>query len=70
MNHNMNEPKITDFTVGDPVTYIPNHANGDASHPDCERGHVSSIRDNDDKHIWVRFNSTSGQCCDITNLRH
>ncbi len=28
-----------------PVTYIPAHANGNVSHPDCERGVIISIRD-------------------------
>jgi len=32
----------TDQNYLDPVTYIPNHANGDASHPDCERGVIIS----------------------------
>ena len=57
------------FKVGDPVTYVPNHANGDASHPDCERGHVSSIKPDDDKHVWVRFKSQNGERCNIENLK-
>lgn len=27
----------------DPVTYIPNHANGNASHPDCEQGVIVGV---------------------------
>ena len=57
-----------DFKVGDPVTYIPNHADNDASHPDCERGHVSSLREDSDM-VWVRFQSATGQCCSPTNLK-
>jgi hypothetical protein len=63
MNH-----KASDFKVGDPVTYIPHHAKGDASHPDCEAGHVSSIRPGVEDRIWVRFKSTTGACCDIKTI--
>lgn len=31
-----------DFKAGDRVAYIPLHAHGDASHPDVERGIVTS----------------------------
>jgi hypothetical protein len=31
-----------DFHPGDRVLYVPNHAHGDKTHPDCERGVVSS----------------------------
>ena len=51
--------------IGSPVTYIPNHA-GNLSHPDCERGHISSMRDGG---IWVRFRSATGAKCDPSNLR-
>ncbi len=27
----------------DPITYVPNHADGNASHPDCERGVLMGI---------------------------
>ena len=37
-----------DYKHSDPVRYIPNHANGDATHPDCQNGVVSSTNDN-----WV-----------------
>jgi len=30
---------------GSKVTYIPNHAKGNASHPDCEGGTISSWND-------------------------
>ena len=30
-----------------PVTYIPNHANGNAAHPDCELGVLMSFNDED-----------------------
>lgn len=30
--------KVTESNYLDPVTYIPSHADGDASHPDCEQG--------------------------------
>lgn len=31
--------------IGSKVTYIPSHANGDASHPDAEGGTISSWND-------------------------
>lgn len=33
----------SDFKPDDKVLYIPGHAHGDATHPDCERGVVTSI---------------------------
>ncbi len=29
---------------GTQIIYVPNHANGNRSHPDCERGFVTSIK--------------------------
>jgi len=34
---------------GNHVLYIPNHANGDRNHPDCEEGFITSI-----KKLWGR----------------
>ena len=60
---------IDKLTVGDLVTYIPNHADGDPNHEDCEQGHISTIREDVTKYVWVRFNSSSvGQRCNIENL--
>lgn len=28
-----------------PVTYVPNHANGNAGHPDCEQGVIVGINE-------------------------
>jgi len=33
---------LTEGAIGSKVTYIPNHAKGNASHPDCEGGTISS----------------------------
>ncbi len=33
---------LADFNKGDRVKYIPNHAEGDATHKDCQDGVVSS----------------------------
>ena len=52
--------------IGSPVTYIPPHANGDASHPDCDRGHISSFNDT---YVFVRFNAPNGQACNPDQLR-
>lgn len=57
----MDDKRLEDFSVGDQVTYVPYHAHGKASHPDCERGVVSS---KNDLYVFVRFGcSTTGQAC-------
>ena len=58
---------INDFNIGDNVTYVPNHANNDISHPDCEYGQVTS---KNDKYVFVKFSpqAVNGQACDPTNL--
>jgi hypothetical protein len=40
------------FEKGDKVRYVPYHAFGIRSHPDCENGIVSSVRDGT---IFVKF---------------
>jgi len=44
--------KIEDFEPGDAVRYIPGHAKGNPSHPDCENGIVSS---KNDVNVFVRY---------------
>lgn len=56
---------VNDFENGEPVTYVPNHANGDCSHKDCERGFVTS---SNEKFVFVRFNGCTSQACDPANL--
>lgn len=42
-------PRTTDdFRHGDKVIYVPNHANGSVTHPDCQNGVVSSVNEH-----WV-----------------
>lgn len=36
------ELRASDFRIGERILYVPNHAHGDAAHPDCERGVVTS----------------------------
>lgn len=69
----MSEQRTTDrqFKAGDHVRYVPYHAHGDTSHPDCENGVVTSVR----KHspadgspiapptIFVRFRGETSQGC-------
>ncbi len=70
-----NELKAIEFTHGMRVLYVPNHACGSQSHPDCEEGTVSSAND---KYVFVRFDKqvkkfgwhgTTSQACDTDNLR-
>lgn len=39
----MSTYKLEDFKRGDRVQYVPIHAFGDRTHPDCRRGTVSSV---------------------------
>lgn len=50
----MADPTCKDFEIGQRVTYVPNHADGNAQHPDCERGVVTSINDSINT-VFVRF---------------
>lgn len=61
---------------GDRVRYVPGHAEGDAWHPDCEDGTVSSlcagtVRVRFDKHV-IRFgwDGATAQACSPEDLRH
>ena len=60
----------TKFQPGDSVLYIPNHANGNPDHPECERGVVSTVQniDNGKQLVWVRFKGPTGKSCAIKNL--
>jgi hypothetical protein len=57
MKHFIEGVEVTEKHIGDPVTYMPPHTKGDASHPDAERGHISSFNDSC---LFVRFKSASG----------
>lgn len=37
--------ELTEEHVGCKVTYVPRHANGNASHPDSEGGHIKRWND-------------------------
>lgn len=42
------------FKPGDWVVYVPNHANGDVMHADCERGTVASVGETSGL-VFVRY---------------
>ncbi len=44
---------MSGFKKDDRVRYVPHHANGDQSHPDCEIGIVHSI--NSSGTVFVKF---------------
>ena len=56
---------VTSEDIGSPVTYIPSHANGDASHSDCERGIISSFNE---ESIWIRYKAACGANTPPENL--
>lgn len=56
----MNEPQkfienteLTEKHIGYKVTYVPRHAQGDASHKDCEQGTIKSWNDGG---VFVSYN--------------
>lgn len=70
----MSKYQAKDFQPNEEVIYIPNHAYGDRTHPDCEWGRVSSVNH---KYVFVKFNKTvaklgwegtTSQGCDPTDL--
>ncbi len=44
--------ELTESNYLDPVTYVPNHAKGNAGHPDCEQG---VIIDRGENHVKVLY---------------
>ncbi len=43
---------MKDFQHGDRVLYVPNHVNGDVTHPDCQKGIVSSTNEH---FVFVKY---------------
>ena len=59
--------EVEEKHMGEAVLYLPSHANKDESHPDCEVGFISTVRDGN---IWARFHEgDTGARCDPQNLR-
>lgn len=65
---------LNDFRVGQRVIYVPMHAEGDLSHPDCEHGRISSKNEyfvfvRFDKHVQtLGWDGATAQCCDPSDL--
>lgn len=66
--------KTEAFKPGTRVAYVPLHARGSMSHPDVERGSVSSVNE---RNVFVKFDKqvsklgwdgTTSQSCDPTSL--
>lgn len=57
----------SEFKPGDRVAYVPGHANGDSSHPDVERGIVTSTNP---YFVFVRYGrETQAQATSPHDLR-
>lgn len=56
---------LTESDKGSKVTYIPPHANGDASHEDAEGGVISSWNNS---FIFVEFGTGTAKACRPENL--
>lgn len=50
----------------DPVTYVPNHVNGNAGHKDCEQGVIIRVTDQNVKVLYCKGRTT--QATDPANL--
>lgn len=62
----MSEAQTPRFETGHRVRYVPYHAQGDAQHPDCEDGVVTSVND---RYVFVRFaGRTQSQACRPSQL--
>lgn len=58
--------EVTKRCIGDSVIYVPQHAEGDLTHPDTEVGIITSYND---KYVFVKFEtsvSCSVACCPDT----
>lgn len=51
---------MNDYKHGDKVLYVPNHANGDITHPDCQKGIVSSTNEH---FVFVKYDCLACTMC-------
>ncbi len=65
MAHFIEGREVKESDIGSPVTYIPRHAGGNASHPDAEGGFISSFTESS---LFVKFTSPNGAKCDPDDL--
>lgn len=61
---------VVGLNVGDPVLYVPQYAKGDKSHPDAEKGIVSTVKvDRGSASVWVRYTTgDTGVKTHLSNL--
>ena len=50
--------QLLETDIGSKVTYIPLHANGNASHPDCDGGTIASWND---KFVFVNYGTGTNE---------
>lgn len=59
---------LTSFYEGQRVTYVPAHAEGDPTHPDCEHGEITAF--SDEENVWVHYEGRHyGQLTRLEDLR-
>lgn len=67
--------EIKELKPGQRIRYIPNHAYGDMTHPDCEDGKISSRNETTvfvkfDKYVGRRgWDGATAQGCNPEDLR-
>lgn len=66
MIHLIEGREVTKEDIGSPVTYHPPHTKMDSSHPDAQRGHISSFNE---YNVFVRFNAPNGAACNTRYLK-
>ena len=57
--------ELTEADKDSKVTYVPRHAEGNAGHPDCEGGTISSWND---KYVFVNYGTGTNQATDPDDL--
>ena len=62
---NIEGVKLREDCIGAKVTYMPNHAEGNASHTDCEGGTISSWNDS---FIFVNYCKGTNAATKAENL--
>lgn len=54
------------FKEGDTVIYVPTHAHGDTTHPDCEHGFVTSVSERTGT-VFCKFYNKDGTLRTVAN---
>ena len=59
-----------EFVRGTQVLYVPDHAEGNPDHPDCEAGFVTRSARVEDRGVYVRYFHRSGKLRTTANSEY